>query len=654
MLGFAPLGALPLGAAPRAAGPIAAPNGLAWPALLAAWNPPDPLPDVTFRRHLLSPGIPGASIDRPPVNAREASAGILAGWTAALVPPPPTLAAKLPAAVAAVSADPSPANLRTTLPVILVTWVPPDPLPARPSQLATGAADLPPFAAGRAAPIVALRWSWTPPDPQPAPQKLLAPGITAVRVDEPPYSSRNVFPAIEPAWRAPDPLPTIPIRYQPMGIRVDDPPRAPNARAAAALVDAWQARASDPQAGPLYLPRWLTPGIPGQSIDGPPARRRLFEALTTAWWASEPAPTLPRTLPGTSVDFVGRAPAGLIGRFEPADPLPILSGELAPGIPGQSADTAPGGRPRQPAWPDEPGRPVQLQGFRPEGFSLPFARPWTATVTAAWTAADPRTQARPLQATGQLVDNPPGRPPRAPPWTDLPPPAIVVRPLSPGVPGQSADNPPPGSTAALAAILRAAEPIVVRSEPPRLLAPGIPGQSGDRPPPAQARAIGAGIVAAWVPADPAAVLAGKAGPGIPGRSADNPPAGPPRQPPWIELPVPLALASRVSAPVAIGLRPPAGWPWLATVVRLWALPEPPPQVRRVSYLAEPAINLAPLVAPRLPPGLLAALWHVAPLPVQRIIRFLIPFYRLNPDRIMVPGPEDRLIEPRSRQTRRLP
>jgi hypothetical protein len=240
----------------------------------------------------------------------------------------------------------------------------------------------------------------------------------------------------------------------------------------------------------------MAPGIPGQSVDNPPGlqartpapqpvpffdvqRRylvqefvaaaadstpfaRVVDSVIRSWQREQPLPTLPRLL-SPSITAVpedspipmhaGRTPlqvqltawfAGVL----PYRPAQFVTHTAAP--PGWSVDDPP--RFRAFVVPPQPPTPLQVQ----------YPKLVQESVAAA--AAD-QSYARETLALRW--------------WVVQAAPPVLPRLLSPGVPGQSADAPPPARLQQPAAVHYAAQPLApVRQQ----LSPGIPGQSVDPPP----------------------------------------------------------------------------------------------------------------------------------------------------------------------------
>jgi hypothetical protein len=186
---------------------------------------------------------------------------------------------------------------------------------------------------------------WYPPPPpftggrQPHAPRQLAPAISAVQVDNPPFSDGGpaAIPSELAAIAQPNPWtytflgagqPFEPKKLSPAipGQSLDPPPFAHRARVAwfAELVTIWQPNpwVYDYQGRQPYDAKRLAPGIPGQSGDEPPHMLGgPFALKLEAVAIAQPNPWV--------YDFTG-------GRAQPYD-----SRKSAPGIPGQSGDPPP-------------------------------------------------------------------------------------------------------------------------------------------------------------------------------------------------------------------------------------------------------------------------------------------------------------------------
>lgn len=167
--------------------------------VIDAWN----VTGALLQNHLLSPGIPGQSVDDPPFSSRH-----VLDW---LAYQPPDSLSTLTKKSTPPSVDNPPFSSRR-LPD-WSTFQPPDPLPTLTVKFTPSSVDNPPFThRGRAAftaSIVSV--SWVPPDPLPTLSGKLSPSVLTVRVDNPPFSSRNPWLiSVVLQWQPPDPLPWVP------------------------------------------------------------------------------------------------------------------------------------------------------------------------------------------------------------------------------------------------------------------------------------------------------------------------------------------------------------------------------------------------------------------------------------------------------------
>lgn len=133
---------------------------------------------------------------------------------------------------------------------------------------------------------------------------------------------------------------------------------------------------------------------------------------------------------------------------------------------------------------------------------------------------------------------------------------------------------------------------------PRKLSPGIPGQSVDSPPPANEgrypNATPDVIARSWQPPDPPPTLPRNLAPGVPGQSVDNPPLLASRQMPLaLDVPWPQPQVKLVpSAPPVTASQPYAPL-WMSSVLSAWQAGDAPPTIPRLlnaSFLAVPVDN----------------------------------------------------------------
>lgn len=133
--------------------------------VLQAWQVSDPLPTLPRK---LSPGIPGLSVDNPP-----------------FVRPVPSLYPEIPFQL-------------------------PQTGPHYPQQFVAATVQTPYANAWQ----VTVLQAWQPTDITPQLQRKLPPQLIAVRVDNPPFSSRTQLPNILQAWEPPPPLPTPSVTFK--------------------------------------------------------------------------------------------------------------------------------------------------------------------------------------------------------------------------------------------------------------------------------------------------------------------------------------------------------------------------------------------------------------------------------------------------------
>jgi hypothetical protein len=156
----------------------------------------------------LSPGIPGQSVDNPPAFTR-------------FQPPYPADSVPLqqqtyaiPQTTVVVTTQ-GPYN-NTWLASVIQSWFGTDPLPTLPRNLNPSITAVPvnnpPFSHyGRASWVAEIAvLAWQPPDPLPTLSGKLNPTVLAVPVNNPPFGSRTELPGILAAWASwpPQPLPT--------------------------------------------------------------------------------------------------------------------------------------------------------------------------------------------------------------------------------------------------------------------------------------------------------------------------------------------------------------------------------------------------------------------------------------------------------------
>lgn len=386
-----------------------------------------------------------------------------------------------------------------------ISQVPISSLPRPPSQAAQ-VATRQDFSA-----LYAAAWQQDAPPQQ---RRLLPPDILAVPVNDPPFSSRPSLLQSYPFWAPPDPLPTLNAKLPQEGaVAVVYVPSS--SAAWQAIIAAWQpidpyfqiirklapgipgVSVDNPPAGraqPLpaqvsdfyvVLPRQLSPAIPGQSVDLPPPQR----IMPQAWPSDDPPIVLPRLLaPGIPGQSVDPPPPRTAPQFDQSlwqmPTQPVLPKNLSPGIPGQSVDDPPRlQRQPLPPLPDVP-MPVQVT-YLPQGAvagQTPYAPTWLASVLSAWTLDyEPQFQ-RLLNPSiiAVRVDNPPTLLRWWPPYPEMPPlpqlPTYTVQ----GTPAV-VNQPIPYLNAWLSGVLTQ---WIVDYQPqlPRLLNPSITAVRVDNPP----------------------------------------------------------------------------------------------------------------------------------------------------------------------------
>jgi hypothetical protein len=473
------------------------------------------------------PSLLDVPVSNPPFSQRRTPPFHFAWWDV-LTPPQ--------------ARQPSPGVFQVDVPLFgrqqtsYSAWQPSYPLPQLPERLPPSLLDVPvndpPFA--RRLPSHHSAW-WDVYVPQSL--REYSPGAFATaQVDNPPFGARQQPYA---AWTTAYVAPQLPDRIAPslLDVRVDAPPFGKR------FQQFYSAHWDPPPAPVQRSDVDASAGIPGQSVDNPPAARSTSPPWS--WWLVDPAPTQLRKLspgvPGQSVDN----PPG-ISVAVPQSPAPLPSLEpyfdvqrryLVQPFAAQAADSAPFSIVWQTiirSWQYDPGAPRLPKLLAPaltavqEDSPVPShqARTPGSQQIAAWfagvqpyrpgffglqTAAPPGWSVDPPPQFRIFVAQPlPLTPPQLPPskvvqsgaapvadqfptsssqlslrwWTPQALPPVQPRPLSPGVPGMSAD-PPPGLAPAQPAALHWEQRrlIVVSSQ----LSPGVPGQSVDLPPPLAAR-----------------------------------------------------------------------------------------------------------------------------------------------------------------------
>lgn len=268
-------------------------------------------------------------------------------------------------------------------------------------------------------------------------------------------------------------------------------------------------------------------------------------------------------------------------------------------VPPPEVDEPPGFTLQVPFWEDDPPLPILPRYYPQPGpvvvaDQFPSIRVWLSGIVQAWQPSDPfPTQANKLSPgiPGQSVDNPPPLkdinywivPESLPQQRQLP---------SPGIPGRSVDNPPrlkfrrqhPETTW----IIPDPFPAQVNK-----LSPGIPGQSVDNPPGLKFRRQHPETT--WIVLDPPPTQANKLSPGIPGQSVDNPPTLVRQPQPVVQEPPQLTLPRLYPQPfVAVTAQNPFVPPWLSTVLQAW---QPADLQAILRQLLNPSITAVPVNDP---------------------------------------------------------
>lgn len=192
---------------------------------IRAWQPPDPLP---VQKGKNAPGIPGQSVDNPPlIRARLDDLQATAAWPQTY-PPLPILGIKFTAGTAP-AAPQTPFVFAQILAGIILGWQPLPPPPTLPRFLPAAITSVPvnnpPFThAGRLEARATIIQQWQPPPPwayiggrgqlMPRP---LNPALEAVRVDAPPARRGGQQQLIADIWLHPPYVPPFPLAHRPSG-----------------------------------------------------------------------------------------------------------------------------------------------------------------------------------------------------------------------------------------------------------------------------------------------------------------------------------------------------------------------------------------------------------------------------------------------------
>ena len=300
-----------------------------------------------------------------------------------------------------------------------------------------------------------------------------------------------------------------------------------------------------------YAGKRMSSGIPGQSAD-------------------TPSPNLDED---TNLAVAVRA-------WQPPPPLPTLSGKLPPQITAVQVDNP------------IPNADASVNAGVIESFKL--YDPWTYDYLGDQSGAQPygARQLNP-QITAVPVNDPPygyGGPNAESvilavrQWIKDPldPLPTLSGKLSPGIPGQSVDNPTPTyDLGEFIDIVRAWQPPDPLPTLSGKLSPGIPGQSVDWQPYVSKDIFGDPVRLPWYPDPPLPTLPKMLSPGIPGQSVNQPPPFKAFTPtPAPDAPYPQQLFPRVvQETAAVVTYVPYTTPWLITVLAAWQdqsrLPELP-------------------------------------------------------------------------------
>lgn len=334
------------------------------------------------------------------------------------------------------------------LSTVLQTWQPPDPQAPLPRKLSPGipgqSVDNPTPNLDEDINFSSVLGLWQPGDPWPTQQRKLSPGIPGQSVDFPPFSGRPQPPTNQPdPWvytytgNQPYGLP-IKVLY---GLSVDNPPRLRQ------QVFLPPEPFLQPQRGPLYPQPFVV-------TVSQPFVEPWLASVVASWQVPDPFPILPEKLTPPSTDNPPFTSAGRIGReaiqgWQPPDPLPT-----------------------------QPHYQV-VQPFISVQYA--YTTPWLWTVMLAWQPPDPQPTIPPRNVLyGLSVDNPPRFRIQVPPYWEAERLPVLPKQLSPGIPGQSVDNPPTKVVERVGIQLwQPGDPSPVL---PKLLSPGIPGMSVDNPP----------------------------------------------------------------------------------------------------------------------------------------------------------------------------
>lgn len=366
--------------------------------VLAAWVPPDPPPFMgdsqPLQARTLPPQITAVPVDNPPFVHRGRTA-VIAQQAAAICQPDPWTYTFL--GQQGRLQPYGPPHLPPSLIIV------PEPPHAHPGRQAVQSQQAAIQAQPSDWPYVYLAERGRP---QPYGPGSLPPSILGQSVDNPPLTQR---------WQSyvptpPDLLPILAGKLSPAipGQSVDNPP-------------SWRAQPLPtliPDPPPTQANK-LSPGIPGQSVDTVLRQPSALPNVLAAWQSPDPPPTLTVKLvqpfvASASVPKVDDALTVIIQTWQQPDPFPTLTRKLSPSITAVSVDN--------PSGVASP-RIVTL-----DPILLPQAPNKIAAVIASQVAA----QTPYVRQIASIVAS----------WQQPAPPPQQLRPLSPGIPGQSADSPP--------------------------------------------------------------------------------------------------------------------------------------------------------------------------------------------------------------------
>lgn len=325
--------------------------------------------------------------------------------------------------------------------------------------------------------------SWFTLDSAPILPRYLNPTITAVRVDNPPFSQRAFIPPYPADYAVPQQS-----RFVPQTNVVAQGPYS-NIWLAN-VIQSWFI--PDP---PVQLPRYLNPTVTAVRVDNPPFARQLF---------TQPYPSPTIFISGLVGIPQGAAAAAqvpytqgwystVLEAWQANDPQPTLPRNLTP--PGIPVNNPPfNQRTFFPPYPDAyvaPQSPVYLPQGAPVVVSAqgPYNNYWLATVLEAW----------------QPVDPPPTLPR-----------------LSAGIPGWSVDNPPVAEGSLIITWLTPdPQPTLPRHLPATLV--GVPVNNPPFSNAGRSAWVADLIVRAYQPPDPLPTLSGKLPPTLLAVAVNNPP-----------------------------------------------------------------------------------------------------------------------------------